>query len=67
MPQAGVKELKKVQHLMSIAGTIIFHAVLRTQAEEEEKHELEDENRRLQEALERERSGDVPIWSETPR
>ncbi len=51
IPLAAVEELKKVQHLMSIAGTIIFHAVLRTQAEEEEKHELEDENRRLQEAL----------------
>ncbi|MBN2626157.1 MAG: sigma 54-interacting transcriptional regulator [Spirochaetales bacterium] len=51
MPRAEVEELKKVQHLLSIAGTIIFHAVLRTQAEEEEKHELEDENRRLQEVL----------------
>jgi Nif-specific regulatory protein len=54
-PQAGMEELKKVQHLLSISGTIIFHVVLRTQAEEEErdleKRELEDENRRLHEAL----------------
>jgi Nif-specific regulatory protein len=51
IPKADGEVLKRVQHLMSIAGTIIFHAVLRTQAEEEEKNELEDENRRLQEAL----------------
>lgn len=61
-PKADGEELRKVQHLMSISGTIIFHVVLRTQAEEEErqleKRELEDENRRLQEALgEREARG----------
>jgi Nif-specific regulatory protein len=50
-PRAGTEELEDQLELLSIAGSILFHAVQHSRAREEEIQELREENIRLHERL----------------